>query len=625
MSLAPPAAEDADKPSRIARIRAILPDLWALVRPRRWTLLLGLALIGVGRVAALAAPAAMKLLIDDVLGDKRVDLLVPIVAVVAAATLVQSAVGYALNHVFSRSTQRLIAELRCKLEAHVMRLPLLYHDEHKSGELGSRILNDVLGLQNLVGTGLLNFVGTVMTAALALAVMAHFSVKLALLALVCVTVAAVAAAMRTRKVNRITWERGDLVAEMYGRLMESLGGVRVIKAYRAEPREHAIFAQGIERLVDNALKSARLTSGLELATTSLWGLVNAAVMLVGIRYVLEGALTLGSFFTVSVLLAYLVAPALQIGGIGSLLMEAMAGLERMRLILDLRPEDEDPRRTVTIPPIRGELSFAQVDFAYQPGKPVLHGISFHAAPGTVTALVGPSGSGKSTITGLIATFYVPSAGEIRVDGLDLGTVRLDSYRAQLGAVLQETFLFAGSILDNIAFARPAATREEILAAAKSARVDEFAEKLEQGYDTLVGERGVRLSGGQRQRISIARALLADPRILLLDEATSSLDSKSEALIQEALARLLVGRTTFVIAHRLSTIRRADQILVVDQGRIVERGTHPELLAQGGVYAAMHQVQHQVEADLFLAPGEQPAENADVPTAPGEPLVENEHA
>jgi ABC-type multidrug transport system fused ATPase/permease subunit len=624
MSPAPHAADDLEKPARLARIKAVLPDLWALVRPRSGTLLLGLGLVGLSRIASLAAPAAMKLLIDDVLGKRRVDLLVPIVAGVALATLTQSAISYAQTTLFSRSTQRLIAELRCTLEAHVLRLPLLYHDEHKSGEIGSRILNDVLGLQNLVGTGLLNFVGTLFTAALALAVMAHFSPKIAAVALVCVAVAAVAAAMRTRRVNRIAWERGDLVADMYGRLMESLGGVRVIKTYRAEPREQAIFAENIDRLVDNALKTVKLSSGLELATTALWGLVNAVVMLVGIRYVLDGALTLGSFFTISVLLNYLAAPALQIGGIGSLLMEALAGLERMRQILALRREDEDPRRTLAIGPLRGELAFDDVSFAYEPGKPVLHGVSFHAAPGTVTALVGPSGSGKSTISGLIATFYVPGAGTIRVDGHDLGTLRLDSYRAQLGAVLQETFLFAGSILDNIAFARPDATRDEILAAAKSARVDEFAEKLERGYETRVGERGVRLSGGQRQRISIARALLADPKILLLDEATSSLDTTSEALIQEALARLLVGRTTFVIAHRLSTIRRADQILVIDQGRIVERGTHADLLAQRGLYADMFHQQHQVEADLFLAPGEQPSEIADMPPLPAEPAVENDH-
>jgi subfamily B ATP-binding cassette protein MsbA len=619
MSDPPTAAPVPPNRRRVERLKALWPDIGALVAPRRGTLALGMLLIAVGRVTALASPAAMKVLIDDVLGKRRVELLLPIVLLVAAATLIQAAIGYVLTYVFSRSTQRLMNELRCKLQAHVMRLPLLYHDAHQSGSLGSRIMNDVAGLQNLVGTGLLGFVGTLMTATLALAVMAHYSPLLAVASLLCTVAVAALAGGRTRKVKQIAWERSDLAAEMHGRLMEALGGVRVLKAYRAEAREQAIFAAAMDRLMENAMKSVSLSSGLGLATTVLWGLVNAGVMYVGIRYVLAGTLTLGGFFTVTVLLNYLAAPALQIVGIGSMLMEALAGLERTRVILRERPEDEEPRRQVAVGPLRGEVIFDHVDFAYAPGKTVLHDVCFRAEPGTVTALVGPSGSGKSTMTGLIASFYVPTAGEIRVDGLDLGTLRLDAYRAQLGVVLQETFLFAGSILDNIAFARPGAPREEILAAARSARVDEFAEKLADGYDTLVGERGVRLSGGQRQRISIARALLADPRILILDEATSSLDTSSEALIQEALSHLLVGRTTFVIAHRLSTVRRADQILVVNQGRIVERGTHAALLAQGGLYADMDRLQHRAAADLLLAPGE----GASPPDAPSLDALEED--
>jgi subfamily B ATP-binding cassette protein MsbA len=599
-SIPPPLLEDR---RRAERFKALVPDIRALIAPRRGTLALGVVLTGVDRVSALASPAAMKFLVDDVLGKHRVELLLPIVLVVAASTLVRAGISHALTHMFARSTQRLTAELRGKLHAHVMRLPLLYHDVQQSGALGSRILNDVSGIQNLVGLGLLGFLGTLMMAVLSFAVMIHFSPRLALLALVCVVVAAVAVGGRTRRTREIAWERNELDSVLQGRLLEALGGVRVIKVYGAEAREQAIFTAGNERLIENGMKSVSLSSRLTLTTSVLWGMVNAVVMYVGIRYVLAGTLTLGGFFTITVLLNYLAAPALQIGAIGSMLMGALAGLERARDILRERPEDQDPRRQVAIGALRGEVLFDHVDFAYASGKTVLHDLSFRAEPGTVTALVGPSGAGKSTLTGLIASLYVPTAGAIHIDGVDLGTVRLDPYRRQIGVVLQETFLFEGTILDNIAFARPGATRDEILIAARRARVDEFAEALEEGYDARIGERGVRLSGGQKQRISIARALLADPRILILDEATSSLDSKSEALIQEALASLLVGRTTFVIAHRLSTVRRADQILVVEGGRVVERGTHAALLADSGLYAEMHRRQQDADAIVFVAPDE----------------------
>jgi subfamily B ATP-binding cassette protein MsbA len=603
---------------RVERLKAILPDLRALVAPRAGTLAVGMALITVSRATGLAAPAAMKVLIDDVFGKHRVDLLPWVVLGVTTATLVQAATSYALTQIFNRSTQRVMSELRCKLQAHVMRLPLLYHDANQSGSLGARIMNDVNGLQSLVGTGLLNYLGTLMTAGLALGVMAYFNAPMALLALGCVVAVAMFAGSRTGKAKDLAYERSDLVADLSGRLQESLSGVRVLKAYRAEEREQAIFAADIDRLAENTIKGGSLSAGLSLATTAIWGLVNAVVMFVGGRYILAGELTLGGFFTLTVLLNYLAAPALGIVGMGTMLMEALAGLERMRSILRERPEDEDPRRVVAIGPLRGEVELTHVDFAYAPGKTVLHDISLRAEAGTVTALVGPSGAGKSTITGLIASFYIPTSGALRVDGLDLGTLTLDAYRSQLGLVLQETFLFAGSILENIAFARPSATRQEVLVAARSARVDEFAETLDEGYDAQIGERGVRLSGGQRQRISIARALLADPRILILDEATSSLDTNSEVLIQEALSRLLVGRTTFVVAHRLSTIRRADQILVIDQGRIVERGTHASLSAEGGLYAAMYRKQHQTETSLLTAPEEPQRSPATLPIEDGRP-------
>jgi len=398
-------------------------------------------------------------------------------------------------------------------------------------------------------------------------------------------------------------ERSKINAEVSGRLTESLSGVRVVKGYHAESREHDVFTKGVQRLLDNVLRSLTTMSMMSFSTTALGGVVGALVMLVGARQVLEGKITVGQFMSYTAFLAFMIAPVFQVVGIGTQLTEAVAGLERTREVLDERPEDEDPRRTVTLPDIEGELAFEHVSFAYEPGKPVLQDVSFLALPGSVTALVGSSGSGKSTIIGLVAAFHVPLEGRVLVDGVDLATVRLDSYRTRLGVVLQESFLFDGTIRENVAFSRPRASEEEILTACRIARVDEFAERFPEGYDTIIGERGVKLSGGQRQRVSIARAILADPRILILDEATSSLDSESEMLIQEGLAQLMRGRTTFVIAHRLSTIRRADQILVVEAGRIVERGTHKSLYAAGGRYRELYDKQHGLESNLFLPSSE----------------------
>lgn len=611
--------------SRLKRLREVLPDLLAIVAPRKWTMILGLFLILVSRAASLAQPLATKYLIDDVLHQKRYALLPRLVLLVGIASLVQGTTGWLLTQIFSRSTQRLIAELRCKLQAHIARLPLLYHDANKSGALGSRIMNDVQGLQNLVGAGFLNFIGSLMQAALALAVMARVSLVMTGVAFVTVTAVGTLIALGTSRLKAIARERNKLFADIMGRLTESLGGVRVIKGYHAEKREEAVFHGGIQRLLVNTLESVTLTSNLNLASVLLWGVVASAVMWVGANQIIAGKLTLGSFFTYTVLLNYLISPLMQLVGIGGQVSEALAGLERTREILQERPEDQDPRRTVALGPIRGDVVFDDVQFSYVEGKPVLQDFSFTAPVGTVTALVGPSGSGKSTTIGLIAAFYAPASGLVTVDGVDLGTVRLDAFRTQIGVVLQETFLFDGTILDNVSFARPDATQEEVLSACKSARVDEFVEKLDEGYATVVGERGVKLSGGQRQRISIARAILADPRILILDEATSSLDTHSEAMIQEALSYLLKGRTTFVIAHRLSTIRRADQILVVDAGRIVERGTHEALVAARGLYCSMYEQQHQSEQNIFLAPGESVAEEivakraVQAPAGPGEDL------
>jgi subfamily B ATP-binding cassette protein MsbA len=595
------------------RLRAMLPDLWVLVRPRRWLLLGGFGLMVINRVAGLVLPASTKYLIDDVLSKGRRELLIPIVGAVVAATIIQAITAFALTQLLSKAAQRLITDMRKQVQAHIGRLPVAYYDVNKTGSLVSRIMSDVEGVRNLIGTGLVEFAGGLLTAVLALVLMLRISPVMTLVTVASLGAFSIVLYRAFGVLRPIFRERGKIYAEVTGRLTESLGGVRVVKGYHAESREAEVFGRGVGRLLTNVLKTLTSTSVMGLSSTLLLGLVGAAVMYVGARQILAGTLTLGGFFTYTMLLGFLVAPLFQVVAIGTQLTEAVAGLERTREVLRERPEDQDPRRTETLGRLRGEVVFEDVRFAYEPGQPVLKGISFRSQPGTVTALVGPSGSGKSTIIGLVAAFHAPSEGRVRVDGIDLSTVRLESYRTQLGVVLQDTFLFDGTIRENVAFARPEATDEHVLDACRIARVDEFAEALAEGYDTVVGERGVKLSGGQRQRVSIARAILADPRILILDEATSSLDSESEALIQEGLAHLLRGRTTFVIAHRLSTIRRADQILVVEQGEVVERGTHGELLARGSRYYEMYTKQHGVESNLFLAPGE-----GDKPPGEGKP-------
>ncbi len=585
------------------RLKAILPDVWALVKPRRGLLAAGLVLMAINRVSGLVLPASTKFLIDDVIGKRRTDLLVPILLGVVAATILQGVSSFTLTQILSKAAQRLITELRQKVQAHLGRLPVAYYDENKSGNLVSRVMNDVEGIRNLIGTGLVEFLGGLLTAALALGVLVKISPPLTALAFGVLVLFGGVVAKAFASIRPIFAERWKIQAEVVGRLTESIGGVRVVKGYHAEAREESVFASGVKRLLDNVLKTLTATSVMGLSSTVLLGVVGAAVMFLGARQILAGSLTLGGFFTYTLFLGFLIAPIFQIVSIGTQLTEAFVGLERTREILSERPEDADPRRTVSLPRVEGAITFEDVSFSYEAGKEVLHGVSFRAEPGTVTALVGPSGSGKSTIISLVAAFHDPKGGRITVDGVDLGTVKLDSYRSALGVVLQETFLFDGTIRENVAFARPEATEEQVLEACRIARVDEFAEGFEKKYDTIVGERGVKLSGGQRQRVSIARAILASPRILILDEATSSLDSESEALIQAGLSYLMKGRTTFVIAHRLSTIRRADQILVVEKGLIAERGTHPELYAAAGRYREMYDRQYEVESNLFLAPGE----------------------
>ena len=585
------------------QFRSVMPLLKELVRPRRKLLALGLLLTVIKSGTGLVLPASTKVLIDNVVLKRQIQLLGPLVLAVVGATIIQGLASFTLTQLLSIEGQRLIAQLRRKVQEHVGRLSVSYYDANKAGVLVSRIMTDVEGVRNLIGTGLVEFFGGVLTALFALIILLRVSALLTGTSLLFIALFSLVLKRAFTKIRPIFRERGKINAEVTGRLTESLAGVRVVKGYHAEAKEAEVFAGGVQRLLENVMRSLTAMSLMSLSATVLMGVVGAVIMYLGARQIFAGTLTLGGFTMFSAFLAFLVAPVFQIVGIGTQITEALAGLDRTQEVLHEKPEDEDARRTLAIGPIQGVVSFDHVTFAYEPGKPVLHDISFEARPGTATALVGPSGSGKSTIISLIAAFHEPTEGVVQVDGADLSAARLDSYRSQLGVVLQDTFLFDGTIRENVAFARPDATEEEIVEACRIARVDEFAEGFEKKYETVVGERGVKLSGGQRQRVSIARAILANPRILILDEATSSLDSESEAAIQAGLAYLMEGRTTFVIAHRLSTIRRAEQILVVEQGRIVERGTHDSLYALGGRYYDLYTRQHGVDANLFLAPGE----------------------
>ena len=585
------------------KLGAIIPDVWELIRPRRGLLALGFVLMAINRVSGLVLPYSTKFLIDRVIAQHHVEELRQLVLLVLCATAIQGITSFSLTQLLSKAAQRLIAELRQKVQAHVGRLPLAFYDSTRTGTLVSRIMTDVEGVRNLLGTGLVDFVGGLLTSSIALVVLFRISALMTALAFTFLFCFAVALNKAFKTIRPIFRERSKINAEVTGRLSESLGGVRVIKGYHAEEREEEVFSRGVQHLLDNVMRTLTATSVMSLSSSLLLGVVGAVMMYVGTRQIMAGTLTMGGFFTYTLFLGFLVAPIIQIVSIGTQLTEALAGLERTHEILSERPEDRDPNRTVALEGIEGNVDFDRVRFSYDGNRTVLHDVSFHAKPGTVTALVGSSGSGKSTIIGLISAFYLPTQGRVLVDGVDLSTVRLDSYRTRLGVVLQESFLFDGTIRENVAFSRPEASEEEIMRACRIARVDEFAESFVEKYDTVVGERGVKLSGGQRQRISIARAILAKPQILILDEATSSLDSESEALIQAGLSYLMQGRTTFVIAHRLSTIQRADQILVVEQGEIVEWGTHGELYAARGRYYDLYTKQHGLESNLFLAPGE----------------------
>lgn len=585
------------------RLADLARDFHELVWPRRRLLFFGLMLILINRLAGLVLPGSTKWLIDDVVQKRNLQLLTPLAIIVGAAILVQAATSFSLTQLLSKSAQRLIADLRIKVQQHIGRLPVRYYDANKTGALLSRIMSDVEGVRNLVGTGLVELVGGLLTAVVAFLLLLKINATLTFVTLGFLAVFGFLVSKAFASIRPIFRERGKIHAEVSGRLAESLGGVRVVKGFHAEAREAATFAAGALRLFDNVRKTLTATSFMNMSGTLLMGIVSITVMIVGGRMIVHGVMTMGEFVSYTLYLSLLVAPVFQIVSIGSQLTEAFAGLDRMHEVLAETPEDVDPHRTQALDGIQGHVAFENVTFQYEPGKPVLHGVSLEAVPGTVTALVGSSGSGKSTLITLVAAFAKPTSGAVFVDGVDLSTVRLVSYRSKLGVVFQDNFLFDGTIRENILFGRPEASEDEVIRAAQIACVDEFALRMENGYETVVGERGVKLSGGQRQRVAIARAILADPRILILDEATSSLDTESESMIQRGLAALMRGRTTFVIAHRLSTIRSSDQILVLEAGFIVERGTHEGLVARQGRYFDLYTLQAGLEANRFVNPGE----------------------
>ncbi len=593
------AARQQRKPGRSGAWR----ETRALIAAHRGRLALGLVLMLVSRVAGLVLPATSKILIDDVIGARRVDLLWPIAVAGGIATLVQAGTGFALSQVLGVAAQRAINEMRKVVQAHVGRLPVRYYDATQTGVLISRIMNDAEGIRNLVGTGIVQLVGGIVSATLGIGVLFYLNWRLTVLILLILAVFGAAMAWAFRVLRPLFRERGRITAEITGRLNQTLGGVRVVKAYAAEPAEERVFGANVDRLFDNIRRAVTGVSATTAFSTAIVGVIGVLLTVLGGRAILDGAMTLGDFVMYLVFIGLVVGPVVQIASIGTQISEAFAGLDRIREIREVAAEDEGDASRAPCPTLDGDIAFEDVHFAYEPGKPVLKGVSLHAPAGTTTALVGSSGSGKSTLVSLVMAFNRPNAGRVLVDGRDLAGLRLSEYRARLGVVLQDNFLFDGTIAENIGFSRPGAARAEIEAAGRTAHCDAFVDGFEQGYDTLVGERGVKLSGGQRQRVAIARALLARPRLLILDEATSSLDSESEALIQDGLQALRRSRTTFVIAHRLSTIRSADQILVLEGGEIVERGTHAELLSRAGRYRELHDRQYRLEAERFVNPGE----------------------
>jgi len=587
------------------RFRDVRREAWDLIRAQRGPLAIGMVLMVISRLAGLVLPATSKFLIDNVVGEGRIELLVPLALAAGGATLVQAVTSFGLAQFVSIAAQRAIRDMRTAVQAHVIRLPVAYFDSTKSGTLISRIMSDAEGIRNLVGTGIIHLVGGLTTAVLALGVLLWLNWMMTVGAIVLLGAFAGVIGWSMKKLRPIFRERWQVESEVSGRLGEALGGVRLLKVYVAEDRERGIFHEGVNKLFKIISRSITGTSAVGAFSTIIVGAISVLIMIVGGRAIIAGTMTLGDLVMYVFFVGLMVAPLVQMANIGTQLSEAFAGLDRIREIRSMATEDDEDELREPAGEIGGDVAFVDVDFEYESDTPVLRDVSFHAPAGTTTALVGPSGAGKSTLISLVMAFAPPSAGKIMIDGRDLTRLRLRDYRRQLGVVMQENILFDGTIRDNIAFAKPAASDEEVVAAARVAHCDEFIDRFEKKYDTIVGERGVKLSGGQRQRVAIARAILADPRILILDEATSSLDSESEALIRDGLQALRRGRTTFVIAHRLSTIQSADQILVMDGGEVVERGTHTELLVEGGLYRRLYEKQRMLAEDTYVNPGEDP--------------------
>ena len=587
--------------------RKLTPGAWAearaLMRRYRYRIALGLALILVSRLTGLVVPAMTAYVIDVVVPEGRAGELSLLAGIGFVSAVVAAATGFGLSQVLGVAAQRAITEMRKRVMAHVSRLPIRYYDSTQTGMLVSRIMTDAEGIRNLVGTGLVQLAGGLLTASVALAVLFYLNWRLTAVTLLILILFGVTLAVGFSMLRPVFRERGKINAEVTGRLTETLGGVRIVKAYGVEKREQLVFARGAHRLFRNVAKAVTGVSAVTSVSALVMGVISALMIVLGGRDLISGVWTVGELLQYIVFTGIVIAPVIQISSIGTQVTEAFAGLDRIREIMQMATEDQEDEAREPLGALAGEVRLDDVRFEYEPGVPVLRGISLTAPPGTTTALVGSSGSGKSTLISLVMAFNRPTAGRVLVDGRDLESVRLKDYRTRLGVVLQENFLFDGSIRANLSFANPHASLERIREVARIAHCDEFIDGFPDGYDTIVGERGVKLSGGQRQRVAIARAILADPRLLILDEATSSLDSESEAMIQDGLRALRRGRTTFVIAHRLSTIRSADQILVLEAGEIVERGSHDELIALDGRYKQLHDKQYGIERNRFINPGE----------------------
>ncbi|QKX07397.1 ABC transporter ATP-binding protein [Aquimarina sp. TRL1] len=583
------ASSTSRKKKKVSMRQAFKTIIW----PKRNLVFIGLFLIVISRLAGLVLPWQSKVLLDDIIPTSNYNALITLLVYVGSALLIQAVSSFLLTRILSVQAQYLIAELRAQVQKKVLSLPIRFFDNSKSGALVSRIMTDVEGVRNLIGTGLVQLVGGTFTAIVSLIILISINPWMTLFVLFPVSIFGVIALKAFGYIRPIFRKRGVLNAEVKGRLTETLAGIRVIKGFNAEKQESEVFERGVDRLFQNVKKSLTATAFMSSSSTFLLGIASAGIMAIGGYFMIQGTMTTGDFLFFTLVLGFMVTPIVQMGNIGSQLTEALAGLDRTEELMNLPPEEDPEKRTVHIDRMQGDIIFDNVSFSYEENKQVIHNLSFSAPSGSVTALVGSSGSGKSTIAGLASSFLTPNRGTVTIDGIDLSTVNLQSYRQHLGVVLQDEFLFEGTIRENILFPRPDATEAQLINAVEAAYVNEFTDRFEDGLETLIGERGVKLSGGQRQRIAIARAILADPKIIILDEATSSLDTESEALIQQSLHELMRGRTTFVIAHRLSTIKKADQILVIESGHIAEQGTHEELTNTQGRYHDLYTYQARI--------------------------------